>query len=216
MSKIKPGQIGDFSGKIGQVVISKWRQLTIGRSAPKKSGKNPTEPQARQRSKFGLMTSFLGKFAEAINIGYPALTGNLSARNVATSLNIRNAIGGIAPDYEIDFAKILLGNGKLNGVFNPLAESVPAEAALKVDWSINEIDARGTKPDDTVCMMVYNPDDGSSLTHQSVAKREDLTATLRLPYSYTGHEVHAWFMLIAEDGKSASRSTYLGKHLIID
>lgn len=216
MSKIKPGQIGEFSGKIGQVVVSKWKSLTVGRSVPRKSGKKITEAQAIQRSKFGLITNFISKFAAIIDVGFPLLKGNQSPRNMATSLNLKNAIIGLFPDFKIDFEKVILAAGKLNGVFNPVAASVPDSATISVNWTLNEVDQNGTSPDDNVAVMVYNPDLDAAQTNQFLAKREDLTATIRLPYAYAGHEVHVWMVLISVDGKSASGSTYLGKHLVID
>lgn len=216
MSKIKPGQIGDFSGKIGQVVVAPWRGLTVGRSAPKKTSKNATLAQLQQRLKFGLVTRFLSPFGDVITRGFPARTGNLSAKNLAASLNLKNAVTGMAPDYEIDYPMVVLGTGKLNGVFGPQAVCLPDNGGLKVSWTINEIDSIGTQPDDEVCVMVYHPKLGKTISHLSLAKRSDLTGTLRLPFSYAGDEIHVWIILFAADGKSASESTYLGKHLVID
>jgi hypothetical protein len=113
MAIVKSGQVGDFSGKIGQSVIAKWRQLTVGRSTPKKSTKKATDEQLDTQSKFKLVTTFVSRIGTTIALGYRNTSGNLTPYNTAVQYHIQNAVTGVYPNYGIDMAKVVLSNPRM-------------------------------------------------------------------------------------------------------
>ena len=213
MSKIKPGQVGDFNGKIGQVVISKWRNLTVGRATPKKSTKAPTAKQVNQRSAFKLVLTFLKQLKVAVNAGYAA-KGNLSPMNVAVQYHLANAITGVAPNFAIDYPKVVLSKGELFGVYEAAVAGI-AGSTMHVTWTIDAIDVEGTSEDDAVFIVFYSPATGFSLTNSHVANRSALTASVKMPRLFTGTSVHVWMFLVGVDGKSVSLADYLGLKAVI-
>lgn len=50
----------------------------------------------------------------------------MSPYNAATSYHLGNALMGIFPDYEIDYSKVMVSQGKLPGALNPKAVSSSA------------------------------------------------------------------------------------------
>jgi len=213
MSKIKPGQVGDFNGKIGQVVISKWRNLTVGRATPKKSTKTPTAGQLNQRSAFKLVMKFLKQLKVAVNAGYTK-SGNLSPMNVAVQYHLGNAITGVAPNFAIDYTKVVLSKGELFGVYEAAVTGV-AGSTMHINWTIDAIEVEGTTDDDAVFIVFYSPATGYSLTNAHVAKRSALTADVKMPRVFTGNSVHVWLFLVAADGKSVSNAEYLGLKAVL-
>ncbi|WP_158799606.1 DUF6266 family protein [Pedobacter sp. L105] len=213
MAIIKAGQVGDFSGKIGQVVVAEWRDLTVGRSTPKKSSKPPTQDQAGQRSIFLSVIKFLKLIKQTINIGY-AKTGNLSAMNAAVKYHLTNAITGISPNQTIDFSKVVLSVGDLNSVQNAAIVGVTGNT-MNVTWELDEIDQIGSSPTDDVYMLFYSPTLGSTLTVSSIGERSTLAGHVKMPRAFIGSSVHAWMFLVAVDGKSVSKSIYLGLEPVI-
>ena len=129
MGKLKKGILGGFSGKVGNVVGASWKGIDYIRSLPA-SVKNPrTQGQVAQRTKFSTTMEFLRPLNQLINEGFrSASTGKLTAMNAAMSYNVKNAVKGELPDFEMDFERVLFSRGSLVGAAtasaNFLEESV--------------------------------------------------------------------------------------------
>ena len=213
MSTIKPGQVGDFNGKIGQVVVSKWRELTVGRSAPRKTSKLPTDKQMVVRSKFALITAFIEKLKVYIALGYPKVVKNQSGRNIAVKYHLDNAVITSADGYEVDYEKVVLSRGDLFGVYDVEVKTLP-NRELTVEWTIDVVAGDGTSVKDTVAFTAYCPELGTATGSYPIAERGDLTASLNVMRAYAGKTVHAYMFLVSADGKRTSNSEYLGSYVI--
>ena len=213
MSKIKPGQVGDFNGKIGQVVVSKWRELIVGRSTPRKTSKLPTDKQMEVRSKFALITAFINKLKTYIALGYPKVVRNQSGRNIAVKYHLDNAVIESADGYEVDYEKVVLSRGDLFSVYDIEVKSLP-NREISVEWTTDIMAGDGTNVKDKVAFVTYCPELGTSTGLYPIAERGDLTATLNLMRAYAGKTVHAYMFLVSVDGKSTSDSEYLGSYVI--
>lgn len=66
MAISKNGVLGEFSGKVGNVVGVKLKGKNILRAAPKPSKKPPTEKQRLQRLKFSFAVAFITPFMEIV------------------------------------------------------------------------------------------------------------------------------------------------------
>ena len=59
MATFEKGILGGFSGKVGNVVGSRWRGKNVMRSLPQRGNYTPTEKQEEQRLKFKTVIGFL-------------------------------------------------------------------------------------------------------------------------------------------------------------
>lgn len=213
MAIIDPGQIGDFNGKIGRVVVAPYRNLTVGRKAPKKSTVDPSPEQTNQRAVFLLVISFLKEIKQTIKIGYPK-TGNLSGMNAAVQYHLMNAITGVTPNRTFDLTKVVLSKGSFRNVFDPQMIGVTGNS-MSVTWELDSIDGDGTSATDKVYIVFCDPALLSTVTSSAVAQRSALSATVKMPRSFIGASVHAWIFVISADGLSVSKSLYLGLKPVI-
>ena len=213
MAIVKPGHVGDFTGKIGRVVVSKFRKLIVGRSAPSPSTKPPTKKQLDQQMKFGLVTGFLGKMNRVINMGY-ASSGNSGPMNSAVKDNLELAISGIYPNYELDYTKVMLtkSNNPIDGGFRTSVTAL-AEAQVTVTWlmHLREGDEQELgDPNDLVNLAFHSVTKGKTVFYFGKAKRSVLTSTFDLPFSLIGDQFQAYLFFTSADGTSISNSDYVG------
>lgn len=214
MAILKPGQVGDFKGKIGQVVVSKWRQLTVGRSTPKKSSKKATEEQLNQQSKFGLVTSFIGRIGKTIALGYQNSAGNLTPYNVAVKDHIKNAVTGEYPNFMIDYSKVVLSSPKAQNEIDAAASvemSAAVDAEVTITWvPKKQVFIERTMGTDLLLVVFYNVTEDAFMTAYSEGTRSSLTSTFFVPQERATDVIHAWAYFISVNKKFVSKSTYLG------
>lgn len=222
MAIVKPGQVGDFNGKIGQVVLTKWRDVNVGRSAPKKSTKPPTLARLDQQSKFGLVTGFLGSIADLLAIGYQSSgSPKLTPMNAAVRYHLSNAVTGVYPDYQMDYTKVVISNanvkGEIDGGYTVSATAV-ADAKVTVTWLASSADALANKltsPADQLYLVFYNITKQRFVTFESKGTRAALTTTVQIPRSFVGNKIHAYMFFVSPDGKSVSVTEQLGSFTLL-
>src|SRR5690606_18528904 len=78
MARFLKGIHGAYSGKVGNVIGSNWRNVDYVRSVAKPSNKPATEKQLAQRARFGLAVSFLSPIKDVLNLGYSDRTQTIS------------------------------------------------------------------------------------------------------------------------------------------
>ena len=59
MAQFNQGVNGAFSGKVGSVIGSNWRDIDYMRGLPKKTSKEPTAKQLGVRARFTVLSQFL-------------------------------------------------------------------------------------------------------------------------------------------------------------
>src|SRR5450631_4330287 len=103
MGTHKRGILGNFSGKVGTVIGSKWRGVWVmrGLSDSKRGKPNPT--QLQQQAKFSMMMKFLQPLSSLVSQTYDNSPAEMSGMNKAFSDNIRNAITGVYPALAIAY-----------------------------------------------------------------------------------------------------------------
>jgi len=218
MAIVKPGHVGDFTGKIGRVVVAKFRDLIVGRSAPSPSTKPPTLKQLNQQMKFGLVTAFFSRMSKVTSTRYVS-KGNLGGLNAAVRDNIDNVITGAYPNYQLDYTKIQVtkGNGDVVGGSNPSLTVLP-QAQVTVNWTMQTrqglpLDA---DPKDLVTLALYNVTKKKTMVFFDTAERSELTVTCDLPFSFVGDQCHIYLYFTSVDGKNISDSEHVGSFVIIE
>lgn len=207
MGTYSKGILGPFSGKVGTVIGSTWKGIDYMRSLPKPSGKAPSDAQMEQRVKLSLAVNFLKPISKLLAVGFNSVAGKNTGFNVATSQVVKEAILGSLPDYEIDYAKVLISRGDLTGPWNAAVLASPGEIAFS--WTNNS--GSGTASDsDKAVVLIYNANKNQYVYDLAAATRKEAILTMALPADFAGDTLHAWMAFISNDGKSISTSIYLG------
>lgn len=213
MGTYKKGILGSFSGKVGTVVGSSWKGIEYMRSLPKPSTKAPTDLQLEQRIKFAIATGFLRPISSLVNLGYKSLAVNKTGYNLATAQVIAEAIIGVYPEFQIDYAKVLFSKGNLTGPWNAVSTS-DSPAVVNISWTDNS--GLGTaKETDKAVILVYNPDKAQFVFNtNSGAARSVLTDSMVVPPDFSGDTVQVWIAFLSEDKKTISTSIHTGTVVI--
>jgi hypothetical protein len=202
------GPFGGFTGKTGPLIgiMSKGRSIITSLHTP--SNKEPTQKQMDQRNKFGMVTRLLGYISDLIDIGFQEHKLTESPMNAAVSYNLKYAITGISPDFNINMPELSFSRGKL---IAPKSITVATLAGAKVTftWTANANALKLTDPADQLMILVYNPSKNEFATEMNVATRSALTYTMQLPSDFSKDEVHCYLAFAGTDGK-VSNSIYAG------
>ena len=205
------GPLGGFSGKTGPLigVISKGKNIIT--SLHTKS-KKVTQKQLDQRAKFGLITSLLGYVGDLIDIGFHEHSTDTSPMNAAVSYNLKYAVTGISPDFDINLPMLSFSRGKLTA---PRGVDVQPVIGAKITFSwMDTGETKFSKPTDPLMIMVYNPSKNEFVTSIAATTRSALSYTLQLPADFTPDEVHCYLSFARADGK-VSDSVYVGAHNVL-
>src|SRR5690606_6978820 len=105
---------------------------------PSSSEKAPTQRQREQRARFGLVARFLQPIRVLLDLGFADKTRGKSVTgyNVAIGYTLRNAVTGTFPDYSVDYTRLLISLGHLQGVWDT-AMSSSAPGSIDFTWGDN-------------------------------------------------------------------------------
>ncbi len=208
MAILYNGINGPFSGKVGAVVGYKWKNKSVMRGLPfAKKNRLPSALQIQQHAKFRLMNAFLIPLTKFLNITYNNLAVDMSGYNKAFSYNVKNAIGGIYPEFMIDYPMVLVSRGDLPNVQSASVSSAGAES-LKFSWTDNSGKGKA-KSTDLAFAAVYNEEKGQWNYEVNLAARNGGECIMDLR-SFKAKVVHAYFGFISADGKEVTDSIYAG------
>lgn len=205
MAKQALGPLGNASGKIAHLVYFKKDNNGFVRLAPQKKA-DPSAAQMEINAKFALMQGFLGKVSGYIAKGFESKDSKLSAYNEAFRLNLKQAITGTMPDYQIDFEQIQLTNGKLLKPSTFQAQAV--DGTMNITWHYNTT-ASNESGDDKMSIVVFNPTKGIALQYDRIADRSEVAASVVLPPDFTGDEVLTWACFQNVKGDQVSSSSFV-------
>lgn len=207
MGKIKQGILGGFSGTVGTVIGGTWKGITYMRAKAVSTSNPRTEAQQSQRAKFALGVRFLQSCTDFIRTGYKNYAIKQTASNAALSYILANAVTGSYPDYQIDYARVMVSRGALTIPAN--AQAGITGGAVRITWDDNSTSG-SAKPSDKALAIVINPDNGEAVYKTEGATRTGGVETLNIPTDWTGDEVEVYLGFISEDGKEVSNSVYAG------
>ncbi|MET4142520.1 hypothetical protein [Pedobacter sp. UYP1] len=75
MAILQQGSLGVFTGKVGALVISKWKDKYVGKSTPKPSAKKATDLQLSQQAKFRIAGEFMRMFRSEVHFSFHGYFG---------------------------------------------------------------------------------------------------------------------------------------------
>lgn len=209
MGTYKPGIFGPFNGTVGHVVATKWKGKDVVKNSPQKTNKQASLSQADQRSRFKLVNDFLGRCSGFVALGYREVGKKRNPINVAAAYHLENAVTGVYPNYELNYAKVKFS---LHKAIDPVIGAeflVQKDGILKVIWQMPRMRSITTKSDDLAYIICYSPMKKRFLEFPET-RRSDLSATLAMPELYIGDELHCWIFFVSANGKFTSDTQYFG------
>jgi hypothetical protein len=218
MAILEQGLIGTFTGKMGSLVVSRWKNKYVGKAKPKASSKPGSDIQLDYRSKFTLMGKFLRRFTELIPVGYQNPQVGTTKINDAMSYNLLNSISGVYPNYKVNYANIKLSEpgfkGDIDGVESFVLTALP-QSKLKFTWKSPAVfNSKRTQDTDLAYVVFYHADKMITIDPPHPL-RSKLELDISLPRMFLG-EVHGWVFFGSADRKFVSHTQYLGKVIVIE
>ena len=215
MAKLLNGLFGPITGKLGNTVAYRLLDKNVIRII----GKNEQPPSHKQlvnRSKMAVVNRFLKAIGPFIAVGFKhaAKTENMYPQNKAVSYNRKNAVTGEYPLIEMDYARVRVSIGNLQGLED--AEVEITEQGLKFSWNGEEWMGR-SESQDQVMMLAYFPEtcqeNGDQIAYYilSGARRIIGQDILQLPPALLGERMEVYVAMISDDRKRNSDSQYLGR-----
>lgn len=205
MAIYQQGIHGEFSGRVGNIIGSSWKGMSVMKIRPA-SVHNPRTPlQQANRGRFALMGRFLASQNRLIRIGWKPAVLNTSAFNEAMRYNLATAITGEYPEFTIDYGKIKLSTGKLPGLSN-LQLLASSDVSFTLSWTDNstlEL-ASGT---DLLMAGMYDEVSGESYTLSGFSTRMEATAEIFLPHNWSARQVHVFVFMVSTLGIGQLNST---------
>lgn len=216
MGKTLNGLMTGTRGKVGPIVLQKGtRGYTIVKIKSEPTSKPAKVSQINQRTKFGLVTSLVGNFKQFIDVGFQNNQKELLPFAAAVQYNIDNAVIGTAPNYKIDFPKVMLSKGRLEGS-NTLKLTMGKDGEFTLTWDpvvdVNP-DDKGTRDLDTVTLVVYDPLH-NRVFYNDYNTREKYQIKGTVPRLFAGGPLHAWVTFVAPDKTKVSNSEYISGFVI--
>lgn len=212
MARFLKGITGAYSGKVGSVIGSSWRNVDYVRSLSKRSNKPASEDQLAQRMRFALAVSFLSPIKDLLKLGY---SDTVQTRSTAYNKALQNllayGITGTYPSLELDYSAVIIAKGSLANLMGVhWSETAPQEVTLNWTMETNRFNAFS---DDSVILLMYNKEKNFFSILES-GTREDGTLSFTFPETYTGDHVVGWVFAGHRDGVKTSGSYYLGEIVI--
>lgn len=208
MGKIPQGILGSLSGKVGSIIGGSWKGIDYIRIKPASVANPRTEGQVNQRNKFTITLEYLQATKDFIKIGYKSFATKKTEFNAAMSYVLNNAVGGIAPNFTIDYSLALLSRGGLSGVLNGTTDLTNA-GQVSFGWGDNSAEGNASATDKAM-VLVYNPSKKESISILDGADRTVGSQVVTIPGTYAGDTVELFMAFVSADGTQVSNSVYLG------
>ena len=207
MGELTGGPFYDLIGKTGNNVGRKVRGKNTFSMAPPKRKKPGTVNQQAWENFMKLMFAMVKSLKALVEVGFSTYTDRMSASNAALQYNAKNAVMGVAPNYSIDYAKLMYSKGT---TVAPDFGTVEAIAGGKVDigWEmpVNTSFALST---DMAYFMAYCAQADRYAIVEAAVPRSALTYQMKLPQIFVGKEAHVYMSFVSVLGKPGN-SVYLG------
>jgi len=208
MATFEKGILGGFSGKVGNVVGSRWRGKNVMRSLPQRGNYTATAKQEEQRQKFKTVIGFLNPLTGILSRYFGSPQGDKSRANLATSYHLKNAVIDSPNGMVMEYAKVLISKGDLRGIASGTVVAA-AGRILNFGWQDNSGQGKATATD-TLLVVVYAPDLNLYFTDTSVTTRDAASASVTLPEFMASFDVEIWASFTKPETDFAAMSTYMG------
>ena len=200
MAKMNKAVLGNFGGKVGNVVGRKFRTEAVVAAYQPVVANPRTLAQRMIRARLALASQLSNAMAFSINNGLlQASRGTKwSPRNVFVKLNFEN-VTGVAPDsLTVNYTNLVLSKGSLlQPSFGAPQFDNPQEVEVSYDFAA----LPGTPSDYRVNLCVYSPDVDNSALKTVTPSAFTGTINFVVPQSFNGMavKVYGWLEYVGED-----------------
>lgn len=208
MAILRNGPNGGFSGKVGSVVGYKWKGKDVIRGLPRKNNQPRSEARLANEQAMKLIMGTLAPLKVFIRAGFRNAVESLdmTAFNLALSLNKKQAIKGEHPNLEIEWSKFRISQGELPGL-----EDVTAawgDNGLKLSWrdGTGAANAYGT---DSLSVVVYSHQTELWYNFLNHTSRNAQQCDLPAHEKWIGSEVEVFLSLVSFGGGLVSDSMHI-------
>ena len=208
MGTIKQGILGGFSGKVGSVIGSSWKGISVMRGIAAHVANPKSDLQIAQRERVIVTMAFLLPMTSFIRVSWAAFAVKMTAMNAAFSYIIRNALQGTYPNIAVDYPNALVAKGNLPPALNATAASTVA-ATVAFTWLDNSTEAGASDTDKTL-IVIYSPAKKQAVTAMGLQERLANSQAVTVPSSFSGDLVHCYIAFETLDGSEQSNSMYAG------
>jgi len=207
MARLKKGLLNGFSGAIGNLEGYEYNGQYIIRSRRPKRLKAPSEKQLACMEKMRIINELLGRLTEFVKTGFAETAKDqvFTAYNAAVAYQLKHAITGTYPNYEIDYSKLRLAEGPIN------TEGLSPSASLKGDALLFSWTPAIHYPNSTdhVMLLAYAPALKHAVYNLCGAKRRTGQETLELPEAWRGQRIETYIAFRGESNGRCSNSIYI-------
>ena len=214
MGKMNMGILGGFSGTVGTVIGSSNKKGDdVIRVKTKKKRPSNTEGQVNQQTKFGMVLEFMTPLNPLVKIGCSEASGvGMNPLNYACKTALNEAVIGDAPDFELDFSKVLISKGKVAQPTDTTA--VLTAGVVSFNWVDNSATGTGGAVINAV-LVVYNAMNFQLSYSIGATTKTDKTGSLPIPNSAVGDKLLFYiFFQSAVDPLLVSTSQFLGSSIV--
>ncbi len=207
MAHFSNGVLGNFKGKIGNIIGTTWRGKSIIRSLPSRSNRPATELQLTQQEKFKMIMTFINTMSSLAETTFKAYGKGMTGTNAAVSYNLQNAVSGVESPFNISYPNVLVSRGSLPNATNVVAEAI-AGNAIEFSWTNNGGIGKA-KDSDKVILVVHCP----ALNHTAYVLGGNARSALSQNFSvpeFTGETVETWVAFTTTTGDISSNSIHTG------
>lgn len=216
----KVSVLGRISGKIENIVVTKWKTQDVVKSTPsvrKKRKKLSTEKAESEHSFKVVQEFFYGIDTSVINMGYQLRKKDrMTAMNAAASYHLLNAVTGKYPDCGIDLTKVKFSrplrsteNG-YNVLFND-----SEDGGFIINWELDPFPEKTTQLDDEAVIVFYDKTTGHFFSDRGIQRSSKAYKRSVLSFM-TGHDIACWIFFVSADKKLVSETEYLGTLTMTD
>lgn len=207
MGILRKGIFDGLEGTTGLLLGRRVNGKNVISSARHKTSKPATEAQKAHLRNFALVMGLLKGFKELIGLGFKDKTGKKNSFNRAFKYNFNRVLTGCAPDYCLDFSKLVYSRGLLVG---PNCATISLDSSVVLVSWLDDLQNRFNQYTDKATFAVYSPDKGFAFVYKDCAIRADLGCSLPLPDHLQAELLHVYMNFVSADGKVLGDSVYLG------
>lgn len=213
MGTIKQGANGGFSGKAGSVVGSSWKEINYIKGLPKGRTKPSSQLQLEAQAKFATAVKFLKPIKDLLNVTYAGLkAGRTTGFNMALRHVIKSALQGTYPNYEVNYAAVILSEGSLAVATGSV--STDEDQNVYLNWS-SQTNKRNAFVEDEITILLYEAETNIYLDGPDNLTRGDGEATIVMRPEMAGKTLQVYHFFTSRDGKKLSPSCYTGQVTIL-
>ena len=208
---------GEYTGKLGTVVISPWRGIMTMRSLSKPRKKAKSAALIQQNELFKMVMQFLSEALPAIKVGFQLpRDATMTEMNAATSYHLLEAVVQDATGAYIDMAKVKFSK-PMKLTQRAWKANVVAEAGRKIkfQWELNPFPNKSTQLDDKAVLVFYNDQTKKFSVINGKVDRQSMGYTYNVPDVFEGHDYFCYLFMRSTDGKLVAPTQYLGQVKVI-